>query len=123
MSLQGYSDEVMCKAFYGTLKGSVRSSFRKFPLETIDLFGDMSKLFVANFMSCWVRQKNASHFFTVHQKKTESLKDHVRRFNQAILEVKDPSDKVVIMAMMEGLRSGPLFNSLSKNVPEILSTL
>ena len=39
------------------------------------------------------------------------------------MEVDDPSDKVVIMAMMEGLRPGPLFNSLSKNVPEILSTL
>ena len=27
------------------------------------------------------------------------------------------------MAMMEGLRLGPLFNSLSKNVPKTLSTL
>ena len=39
------------------------------------------------------------------------------------MEVEDPSDKVVIMAMMEGLRSGPLFDSLSKNVPKTLSTL
>ncbi|GFZ19944.1 hypothetical protein Acr_28g0006490 [Actinidia rufa] len=35
----------------------------------------------------------------------------------------DPSDKVIIMAMMEGLRPGPLFDSLSKNVPETLSAL
>ncbi|GFY99490.1 phototropic-responsive NPH3 family protein [Actinidia rufa] len=69
------------------------------------------------------RQKNASHLFTVHQKETESLKDFVKRFNSAILEVKDPSDKVIIMAMMEGLRLGPLFDSLSKNVPETLSAL
>ncbi|GFZ19322.1 hypothetical protein Acr_28g0000270 [Actinidia rufa] len=69
------------------------------------------------------RQKNASHLFTVHQKETESLKNFVKRFNQAILEVEYPSDKVIIMAMMEGLRPGPLFNSLSKNVPETLSTL
>ncbi|GFZ19195.1 hypothetical protein Acr_27g0009340 [Actinidia rufa] len=34
-----------------------------------------------------------------------------------------PSDKVIIMAMMEGLRPGPLFDSLSKNVPETLSAL
>ena len=32
-------------------------------------------------------------------------------------------DKVVIMVMMEGLRPGPLFDSLSKNVPETLSAL
>ncbi|GFZ14708.1 hypothetical protein Acr_24g0008980 [Actinidia rufa] len=38
------------------------------------------------------------------KKKTESLKDFVKRFNQAVLDVEDPSDKVIIMAMMEGLR-------------------
>ncbi|GFZ05442.1 hypothetical protein Acr_17g0010140 [Actinidia rufa] len=123
MSLQGCSDEIMCKAFSATLKGPTRSWFRKLSPGTIDSFGDLSRLFVANFMSCRNRQKNASHLFTVHQKETESLKDFVKRFNQAILEVEDPSDKVIIMAMMEGLRPGPLFDSLSKNVPETLSTL
>ncbi|GFY80793.1 hypothetical protein Acr_01g0006020 [Actinidia rufa] len=57
------------------------------------------------------------------KKQTESLKDFVKRFNQAILEVEDPNDKVIIMAMMEGLRPGPLFDSLSKNILEILSAL
>ncbi|PSR88450.1 Beta-porphyranase [Actinidia chinensis var. chinensis] len=123
MSLQGCSDEIMCKAFSATLKGPARSWFRKLSPGTIDSFGDLSRLFVANFMSCRNRQKNASHLFTIHQKETESLKDFVKRFNQAILEVEDPSDKVIIMAMMEGLRPGPLFDSLSKNVPETLSTL
>ena len=42
----------------------------------------------------------------VHQKDKESLKDYVRQFNQVVLEVKDPSDKVIIMAMMEGLCPG-----------------
>ncbi|GFY98091.1 hypothetical protein Acr_12g0006320 [Actinidia rufa] len=99
------------------------SWFRKLSPGTIDSFGDLSRLFVANFMSCRNRQKNASHLFTIHQKETENLKDFVKRFNQAILEVEDPSDKVIIMAMMEGLRPGPLFDSLSKNVLETLSAL
>ncbi|GFY81001.1 hypothetical protein Acr_01g0008100 [Actinidia rufa] len=120
---RGCSDEVMCKAFSATLKGPARSWFRKLSPGTIDSFGELSRLFVANFMSCKNRQKNASHLFTVHQKESKSLKDFVKRFNQAILEVEDPSDKVIIMAKMEGLRPGPLFDSLSKNVPETLSAL
>ena len=51
------------------------------------------------------------------------MKNYVKRFNQVVLEVEDPSDKVVIMAMMEGLCPGPLLDSLSKNVPETLLTL
>ncbi|GFY80843.1 hypothetical protein Acr_01g0006520 [Actinidia rufa] len=57
------------------------------------------------------------------RKETELLKDYVKRFNQAILKVEDPSDNVVIMAMMEGFCPSPLFNSLSKNIPETLSAL
>ncbi|GFS32204.1 hypothetical protein Acr_00g0021330 [Actinidia rufa] len=120
---RGYSNEVMCKAFSATLKGSARSWFRKLSPGTIDSFDNLSRMFIANFMSCRVRQKNASHLFTIHQKETENLKDYVKCFNQVVLEVEDPSDKVVVMAMMEGLRPGPLFDSLLKNVPETLSTL
>ncbi|GFS39214.1 hypothetical protein Acr_00g0061680 [Actinidia rufa] len=61
---------------------------------TIDSFGDISKLLVSNFMSC-----------------------------RAMLEVEDASDKVVVMVMMEGLRPGPLFDSLSKSNPETQSAL
>ncbi|GFS36287.1 hypothetical protein Acr_00g0045140 [Actinidia rufa] len=65
-----------------------------------------------------VRQKNASYLFIIHQKDGESLKDYIKCFNQAVLEVKDPSDKVVVMAMMERLRPGPLFDSLFLERPK-----
>ena len=74
-------------------------------------------------MSYKVRQKNISHLFIVHHKDGESLKDYIKQFNQAVLEVEGTSDKVVIMAMMEGLRLGPLMDSLSKSVPETQSAL
>lgn len=72
-------------------------------------------------MSCRVKQKNASHLFIDHQKNEESLKDYIRQFNQAILEVEDPNDKVIVMEMMEGLRPTPLFDSSSKNILKTLS--
>ncbi|GFS44927.1 bromo-adjacent homology (BAH) domain-containing protein [Actinidia rufa] len=95
--LGGNLDEVMCKAFSATLKGSARSWFRKLSPRTINSFSNLSRLFVLNFMSCRVRQKNASHLFTVHQKDGDSLKDYVKCFKQVVLEVEDPSDKVVVM--------------------------
>ena len=113
----------MCKAFSATLKVLARSWFRKLCPRTIDSFVNLSKLFVVNFMSCRVRQKNASHLFTIHQKYGKNLKDYVRQFNQAILEVEDLSDKVVVMAMMEGSHPGPLSNSLSQSVLETLLAL
>ena len=67
--------------------------------------------------------EEASHLFTIHQKEGESLKEYGRQFNQAVLEVEDLSDKVVVMAMMEGLCLGSLFDSLSRNIPKMLSTL
>ncbi|GFZ02317.1 hypothetical protein Acr_15g0009250 [Actinidia rufa] len=66
--LEECSDEIMCKVFSATLKGLVRSWFKKLSPRIIDSFGDLSKLFVVNFMSYRVRQKNISHFFMVHQK-------------------------------------------------------
>ncbi|GFS33397.1 hypothetical protein Acr_00g0028180 [Actinidia rufa] len=123
MLLQGCSDEIMCKAFFCHTKGVSEIMIRKLPLGTIDSFGNLSKLFVANFMSCRTIQKNASHLFTVHQKEIEGLKKYVKWFNQAVLEVEYPSDKVGIMAMIDRLRPSQLFDSLSKSVPETLSTL
>ena len=78
MTFHGYSDEVMCKAFSATLKGSTRTWFRKLSPGNIDSFGYLSRLFVANSMNFRVKQNNASHLFTIHQKEEESLKDYIK---------------------------------------------
>ena len=51
------------------------------------------------------------------------MKDYVKHFNQVVLEVKDPNEKVVVMTMMEGLHLGPLFDFLSKSISETLLAL
>ncbi|GFY80893.1 hypothetical protein Acr_01g0007020 [Actinidia rufa] len=47
----------------------------------------------------------------------------IPRFNQAMLEVEGTSDKVVVMAMMEGLHLGPLFDSLFQSFLEAQAAL
>ncbi|GFZ15777.1 hypothetical protein Acr_25g0001860 [Actinidia rufa] len=115
--------DALIRAFLAALRRLTRSWFRKLSLRIINSFGNLSRFFIANSLSYRVKQKNASHLFTVHQKDGKSLKDYVRQFNQAILEVEDPSNKVIVMAIMDGLCLGPLFHSLTKNVPKNLSAL
>ena len=57
------------------------------------------------------------------RKEAESLKDYVKWFDQSVLEVEGASNKVIVMAIMEGLCPGSLFDSLSKNVLKTQSTL
>ncbi|GFZ05188.1 hypothetical protein Acr_17g0007600 [Actinidia rufa] len=83
------------------------------------------------FIERVIRVKVSSRFkllsqLRVYEGKTNSM-DHLDSYNElddalrAVFEMEDPSDKVVVMEMMEGLRLGPLFDSLSKNVPKTLS--
>ncbi|GFZ05609.1 hypothetical protein Acr_17g0011810 [Actinidia rufa] len=123
MTLQGYSDEVMLKALSTTLKGPTRAWFKKLSPRTIDAFGDLSRLFVTNFMSFRVKQRMPLTYSQSTRKMGESLKDYIKRFNQAILELEDTSGKVVVMAMMEGLCPGPLFDPLFRNILETQSVL
>ena len=50
MHLQGVLDEIMCKAFLTTLKGSTRVWFSKILPNTVGSFEELSKLFVNNFI-------------------------------------------------------------------------
>ncbi|GFZ02207.1 hypothetical protein Acr_15g0008150 [Actinidia rufa] len=86
MLLQGALDEVICRVF--SVRGPAKSWFRKLSPRTIDSFDDLSKHFVANFLSYRVRQKNAAHLFTIHQKTGESLKEYVRIGRGQVKQVK-----------------------------------
>ena len=110
----------MCKVFSATLKGTARSWFRKLSHRTIDSFGDLSRIFV-QFHELQGQTEECLPFI-VYQKDGNILKDYVKRFNQAVQEMED-SYKVVVMAMMESIHPGLLFDSLSNNVPETLLSL
>ena len=50
------------------------------------------------------------------------MKEYIKQFNKVVLEVENANDKVMVMAMMERLRPGALFDFLSTNVLETQST-
>ncbi|GFY88878.1 hypothetical protein Acr_06g0008180 [Actinidia rufa] len=89
--------------------------------------------FIERVLRAWVSSRfKLPTQLRIYEGKTDPM-DHLDSYkslmslqgcsDETVLEVEDPSDKVVIMAMMEGLRPGPPFDSLSKNIFETLSAL
>ena len=65
MHLQGVLDEIMCRAFLTTLKGSARVWFSKIPLNLVSSFEELSKLFVNNFIGGQRHKRSSSSLLKI----------------------------------------------------------
>ena len=85
MHLQGVLDEIMCRAFLTTLKGSTRVWFNKIPPNTMNSFEELSKLFVNNFIGGQRHKRSSSSLLTIEQGENESLRSFITCFNREAL--------------------------------------
>ncbi|KAL0394714.1 UNVERIFIED_CONTAM: hypothetical protein Slati_4437600 [Sesamum latifolium] len=60
---------------------------------------------------CW---KSAISFFGVKQEEKDTLKAYIEHFHKVILEILVTHLEVLLSAITQGLRNGPLFESLAK---------
>ncbi|XP_058223097.1 uncharacterized protein LOC131332815 [Rhododendron vialii] len=120
MHLQAVPDEVMCRAFPVTLKGSARAWFNKLPLESIRSFKELSTSFMSYFIAGQRYGKPAMHLLTVKQGRWESLREYTTRFNKEVVQIEEADDSVSITAYIAGLYSGKFLYLLSQ---EPLNTL
>ena len=65
MHLQGVPDEIMCRAFHTTLKGSARVWFSKIPPSSVGSFEELNKLFVNNFIGGQRHKRSSSSLLTI----------------------------------------------------------
>ena len=77
MHLQGVPDEIMCRAFPTTLKGSAQVWFSKILPSTVTSFEELSKLFVNNFIEGQRHKRSSSSLLTIEQGKNESLRSFI----------------------------------------------
>ena len=103
MHLQGVSDEIMCKAFPTTLKGSARVWFSKIPPNTVGSFKELSKLFVNNFIEGQRHKHSSFNLLTIEQGENESLRSFITRFNRGALKVDEMDDKLLLAAFHNGV--------------------
>lgn len=99
-------DEIMCRAFLVTLKGSARAWYNKLQPGSIYNFKELSKIFVSYFIAGQCYGKPATHLLTVKQGKWESLRDYTARFNKEVVQVDEADDNMCITAYMARLWSG-----------------
>jgi hypothetical protein len=118
MQLHNISDEIMCRAFPTTLKGSARQWFSSLASASISTFAELSKSFVSHFIGGRRHQKPATHLLSIKQDKKESLRSYLTCFNEEVLQVEEPDDKVSMIAFLGGLCSSSFLFSVIKRPPK-----
>ncbi|XP_065634728.1 uncharacterized protein LOC136069769 [Quercus suber] len=123
MHLQGVPDEIMCRAFPTTLKGPARVWFSKLPPNSVSPFGELSKLFVNNFIGGQRHRRSTSSLLTIEQGENESLHSFITRFNREALTVDEVDDKLLLAAFHNGVNSDLFIHKLYEKEPQSMAEL
>ncbi|XP_073304184.1 uncharacterized protein [Primulina huaijiensis] len=116
--LHRYSDGVKCRVFLTTPVGSAQRWFDLLPPHSITSFRGFSTVFMNQYATSKKYLKTSLGSFNLKQGDSDSLRDFIRRFNSAALEVPAVSTETLVNAFTQGLRGGRIFNSLVKKPPQ-----
>ena len=123
LNLQQTLDEVICRSFLATLIGAARVWFSKLPASSIANFEQLSNSFVHHFIEGQRHKRPTSYLLIVRQQEGESLRDYVKRFNKAVLEIDEADDQVIMKTFQAELNNPNLVFSLGKTLPTSMTDL
>ncbi|XP_022864838.1 uncharacterized protein LOC111384748 [Olea europaea var. sylvestris] len=123
MKLYAAPDAVMCWSFPPTLRREARDWVATLAPRSIKIFDELSRSFVAYFLSSKRKTKTAIGLMQVIQEKDESLQEYLPRFSWATLGIKNMQMSIVVTTLMNGTRNRAFKISLSKNPPESMHDL
>ena len=123
LGLQQPPNEILCRSFPTTLKGTAREWFTKLPTSSVDSFEQLSNAFLRHFIERQRPKRPADHLLTIRQGEKETLRSYMKRFTRETLEVDKANDKVQLMSFKAGLRSRDLVASLAKNPPRTMAEM
>ena len=116
MSLQQTLNEVICRTFPATLRGAARVWFSKQLATSIANFNQLSDSFVRHFIGGQHHKRPTSYLITVKQQEGENLREYVKQFNKAVLEIDEANEQVIMMTFQAGLINPELVFSLRKTL-------
>ena len=73
------------------------------PATSIANFEEMNDSFVHHFIGGRRHKRSTSYLLTVKQKEGETLREYVKRFNKALLEIDEANDQVIMTTFQAGL--------------------
>ncbi|XP_010430682.1 PREDICTED: uncharacterized protein LOC104714912 [Camelina sativa] len=105
----------MCKGFGSSLTGAALQWFINLPNGSINLFASLTDVFVEQFASSRNLEKTADDLYEVRQKRDESLRAYVGRFNKEKVSIPSCNMSTAISAFKRGLLpDGDLYKELTK---------
>ena len=124
MTLDIGNDALLCKVFPASLQGQALSWFHRLPPNSVDNFRDLSEAFVGQYLCSTRHKQNISTLQNIKMQENESLREFVKRFGQAVLQVEAYSMNAVLQIFKRSICLGtPFFESLAKKPPMTMDDL
>ena len=113
----------MCRAFPTTLKRLTRVWFNKILSNIVSSFEELSKLFVNNFIGGQRHKCSSSSLLTIEQEDNESLWSFITHFDREALTVDEMDDKLLLVALHNGVNFDLFIHKLYKKEPQTMAEL
>ena len=103
------------------LKGPVRIWFSGLTPNSISTFKELSAQFASHFIGGHRYKKSTACLMNIKQRKDETLRSYITRFNKKALSIDEADDKILVAAFINGLQKGKFLFPLYKNDPKTMS--
>nr|CAN70850.1 hypothetical protein VITISV_039360 [Vitis vinifera] len=124
MTLDIGNDALLCKVFPASLQRQALSWFHRLPPNSVGNFRDLSEAFVGQYLCSARHKQNISTLQNIKMQDNKSLREFVKRFGQAVLQVEACSMDVVLQIFKRSICPGtPFFESLAKKPPTTMDDL
>ena len=96
-------------------------SFSRLTPNLVSTFKELSAQFTTHFIGGHRYKKSTAYLMSIKQRKDETLRSYISRFNKRALSIDEADDKILVAAFTNGLRKRKFLFSLYKNDPKIMS--
>ena len=124
MTLNVGNDLLLCKVFSASLRGPALAWFHKLPQSSINTFNKLWGVFISQHLCSVSQKRNISSLQTILKHEDESIRDFMRRFEQAVQQIEFYSMDTFFQNFRRSFRSStPFFHSLSLDPPLTMEEL